>query len=88
MPVGHTDGVVAGVRVGQAAVVAQRVHGVDPTTALHRAYGTIWGLVQRQASMQAFVDTFLAMSIVFLLVLPLLFIMKRPRHHRGPSAMH
>jgi len=64
------------------------IHGADPSTALHRAYGTIWGMVQQQASMQAFVDTFLALSIVFLLVLPLLFVMKRPRHHRGPSAMH
>jgi DHA2 family multidrug resistance protein len=64
------------------------VHGADPTTAMHRAYGTIWGMVQQQASMQAFVDTFLFMSVIFLLVLPLLFIMKRPKHSSGPAAMH
>jgi len=64
------------------------VHGADPTTAMHRAYGTIWGMVQQQASMQAFVDTFLIMSAIFLLVLPLLFVMKRPKHHSGPAAMH
>ncbi|SPF38604.1 Drug resistance transporter, EmrB/QacA subfamily [Candidatus Sulfopaludibacter sp. SbA4] len=63
-------------------------HGADPSTAMHRAYGTIWGMVQRQASMQAFVDTFLMMSVIFLLVLPLLLVMKRPKHHSGPAAMH
>jgi MFS transporter, DHA2 family, multidrug resistance protein len=64
-------------------------HGSDPTTAAHQAYGAIWGMVQQQASMQAFVDTFRAMSAVFLLMLPLLLIMKRPSHHgRGGAAMH
>jgi hypothetical protein len=38
--------------------------------------------------MLAFVDTFRAMAIVFLLVLPFLFIMKRPRHNRAAGPMH
>jgi len=58
-------------------------HGADATTALHKAYGAIWGMVQRQAAMISFVDTFRAMAVVFLLVLPLLFVMRRPKHHRG-----
>src|SRR4029079_8740754 len=62
--------------------------GADPVTASQRAYGAVWGLVQRQASMQAFVDTFFFMAMVFLLVLPLLLLMKRPKHHAGPAAMH
>ena len=57
-------------------------HGSDPSTATRQAYGAIWGMVQRQASMTAFVDTFRAMAVVFLLVLPLLFLMKKPVHHR------
>jgi MFS transporter, DHA2 family, multidrug resistance protein len=70
----------------EAAMVA---HGSDPTTAMHQAYGAIWGMVQQQAAMQAFVDTFRAMSVVFLLMLPLLLIMKRPKHFsRGGGAMH
>jgi len=44
--------------------------------------------VQQQASMQAFVDTFRAMAVVFLLMLPLLFVMKRPKHYSGGAAMH
>jgi MFS transporter, DHA2 family, multidrug resistance protein len=74
------------VRGLQAAMVA---HGSDPTTGLHQAYGAIWGMVQQQAAMQAFVDTFRAMSAVFLLMLPLLLVMKRPKHYsRGGAAMH
>jgi DHA2 family multidrug resistance protein len=70
----------------EAAMVA---HGSDPATATHQAYGAIWGMVQQQAAMQAFVDTFRAMSVVFLLMLPLLLIMKRPKHFsRGGGAMH
>ncbi len=69
----------------QSAMVA---HGSDPVTASRQSYVSIWNMVQRQASMQAFVDTFLAMGVVFLLVLPLLLIMKRPKHRAGPGAMH
>jgi len=63
-------------------------HGADSQLALRRAYGAIWGMVERQAAMVSFVDTFLAMALVFLLVLPLLLLMRKPRHHRGPGAMH
>jgi len=57
-------------------------------TAVSQSYGALWGMVQRQASMLAFVDTFLAMAVVFLLMLPLLFIMKRPKHPRAGAAIH
>jgi DHA2 family multidrug resistance protein len=62
--------------------------GADPVTASHQSLGTIWGMVQRQAAMLSFVDTFRALAVVFLLVLPLLFLMKKPRHHGRPGAMH
>jgi DHA2 family multidrug resistance protein len=64
-------------------------HGSDPVTAAKQSYGAIWGMVQQQATMQAFVDTFLALGIVFLLVLPLLFLMKKGSGSAGPGAgMH
>ncbi|HLK61941.1 MAG TPA: DHA2 family efflux MFS transporter permease subunit [Bryobacteraceae bacterium] len=63
-------------------------HGSDPVTATSRAYGMIWGMVQRQASMAAFIDTFRAMSLVFLIMLPLLVLMRRPKGPAGPAAMH
>ena len=68
-----------------SAMVAR---GSDPVTAGQRAYGAIWGMVQRQAAMQAFVDTFRFMAVVFLLVLPFLLVMKRPTHKGGGAAMH
>jgi hypothetical protein len=34
------------------------------------------------------VDTFVLMGVVFLLVLPLLFAMRRPRTRGGGAAMH
>jgi len=68
---------------------ALMMRGSDPSTATSQAYGAVWGMVQRQASMLAFLDTFRTMAIVFLLVLPFLFIMKKPSHHRGGGgAMH
>jgi len=67
---------------------AMMAHGADPSTAAHQSYLAIWGIVQRQAAMAAFIDTFRAMGLVFLLVIPLLFLMRKPKHHSGPAAMH
>jgi DHA2 family multidrug resistance protein len=69
----------------QTAIMAQ---GTDAHLARRKAYGAIWGMVQRQASMVSFVDTFLAMAVVFLLMLPLLLVMRRPKHGAGPGAIH
>jgi len=69
----------------QATMMTQ---GNDAHLAQRKALAAIWGMVQRQAAMVSFVDTFLAMAVVFLLVLPLLFLMRKPRHHGGPGAMH
>ena len=67
---------------------AMMAHGSDPVTASRQAFVSIWGLIQRQASMQAFVDTFLAMAVVFMLMLPLLLVMKKPKHHRSSGVGH
>jgi len=71
-----------------SAQAAMIMRGVDPHTAAGRAYGALWGTMQRQASMLAFIDTFRAMGIVFLCVLPFLFVMKKPSHHRAAGPMH
>src|SRR5262245_32155851 len=64
------------------------MRGSSPSAAVSRSYGALWGAVQRQSSMLSFVDTFRAMGIVFLLVLPFLFVMKRPSHRRAAGPMH
>ena len=53
--------------------------GADPVTASRRAYAAMFGVVQRQASMVAFVELFRLLGIIFLVLLPLLFLMKRPQ---------
>jgi MFS transporter, DHA2 family, multidrug resistance protein len=61
--------------------------GADAATATERAYAALFGLVQRQASMVAFVNLFQLLGIMFLVLLPLVLIMKRPRG-RGPMGAH
>ncbi|HWR53850.1 MAG TPA: DHA2 family efflux MFS transporter permease subunit [Bryobacteraceae bacterium] len=52
--------------------------GSGPGLADRQAIAGIYGLVQRQASMLAFVQAFLLLAVVFLLMIPLILIMKRP----------
>jgi len=58
--------------------------GADTVTASQRAYAAIFGMVQRQASIVSFVRLFQLLGIVFLAMLPLILLMKRPRG--GPVA--
>ena len=67
---------------------AMMAHGSDPVTAARQSYVAMWCMVERQSAMVSFVDTFQAMAVVFLLVLPLLFVMKKPKHHSGGAGMH
>src|SRR5262249_12051826 len=60
--------------------------GADPTTATHRTYAAMFGMVQRQAAMVSFVGIFQLLGILFLVLLPLILIMKRPKHQAGPTA--
>jgi DHA2 family multidrug resistance protein len=58
--------------------------GADVTTATTRAYAALFGIVQRQASMVAFVGIFQFLGMLFLLLIPLVLLMRRPK--RGPVA--
>jgi len=54
--------------------------GADITTATNRAYAAMFGMVQRQASMVAFVGLFQLLGIIFIVLIPLVLLMKRPGH--------
>ena len=56
--------------------------GSNFTVATQQAYAAIAGMVHRQASMIAFVDVVRLLGVIFIAVIPLVFIMKRPRHSR------
>jgi DHA2 family multidrug resistance protein len=58
--------------------------GADLVTATNRAYAAMWGMVQQQAALQAFLDGFLLLAVVFLAMIPLLVLMKKPQHHDEP----
>ncbi len=58
--------------------------GADPAQAAAQANGLIYGMVQRQASMLAFVDVFWLLGVTFLVMIPLLFLMKKTKPHAAP----
>jgi DHA2 family multidrug resistance protein len=60
--------------------------GADVVTAAQRAQAAMFGMVQRQATMVAFVSIFQLLAIVFLAMVPLVLLMKRPRSRGGHSA--
>ena len=57
--------------------------GSDAVTATNRAYAALFGLVQRQATMVAFVGIFQLMGVIFIALIPLVLLMKRPKSGGG-----
>ena len=55
--------------------------GADPHTAQLRAYRSIWGMVVQQATMLSFIRAFQILALLFMLCLPLILLMRKPRHH-------
>jgi DHA2 family multidrug resistance protein len=91
----NQNNLVGDVRVGrlrvEAMVQALRswfvYRGADAATATRRAYDALSGMVQRQAAMLSFNQVFWLMGMLFLLMLPLVFLMRRPAR-RGQIATH
>jgi DHA2 family multidrug resistance protein len=52
----------------------------DPVTASHQAYGLIYGTLNAQAHLWAFVDTFRVFGLMVLCCLPLILLFKRVKH--------
>ena len=69
----------------RAGMMAQ---GADFATATRQAYAAIFGLVARNANMDAFVHAFRLLGIMFVAVIPLILLMKRARSGGGGVAMH
>src|SRR5919198_6113748 len=62
--------------------------GSDAVSATRPAYAALFGMVQRQASMLSFLDAFWILGAVFAAMLPLLLLMRRPRHRGVAAPMH
>ena len=62
--------------------------GAGAVTATQRAYAAMFGMVQRQAAMLAFNHTNLFLAILFVIVMPAVFLMRRPKSRGGGMAAH
>jgi len=71
-----------------AARAQMMAAGADPTTATSRTYGALFGMVWRQASMVSFVTIFQLLGLLFLVLIPLVLVMRRPTHQGRPAAAH
>lgn len=61
--------------------------GADAHTATRQALAGLYGLVQRHAAMLSFVEAFWVMAIMFLALLPLIIVLRRPSElQRKPKA--
>ena len=62
--------------------------GMDFSTAGRAAYAALSGMVSQQAVMVAFVQLFRILALVFAVVIPLVFIMRKPKTGRPVAAGH
>jgi len=62
--------------------------GMDFTTATEAAYSALSGMVSQQAVMVAFVQLFRVLALVFAIVVPLVFIMRRPKAGQPAAPAH
>jgi len=71
----------------QSASSNLRAHGASAAGAGQRAYALIQGVVGRQATMLAYIDCFWFLGVAILLMVPMVFLMKKPKPG-GEIAVH
>jgi DHA2 family multidrug resistance protein len=54
-------------------------HGANSVEAGRKALGAMYGMLQKQAMMLSFVEAFWVMGVIFLCMVPLLFLLRNPR---------
>jgi DHA2 family multidrug resistance protein len=62
--------------------------GADPATAQRMASGAIENMIRQQAAIMSFNDVFWLLAIIFLGMLPLIFLMRPPKKKGGAVMMH
>src|SRR5271157_6147123 len=66
-----------------SAAAMLHARGASLPDAAAQAQGLVYGTMQRQAGMLAFSDAFWAMGVLFLMIIPLMFMMKNSRPVKG-----
>jgi DHA2 family multidrug resistance protein len=67
----------------QGASGALRAHGASASGATRQAYALIQGTVARQATMQAYIDCFWFLGVAILVMVPMVFLMKKSKPGGG-----
>jgi DHA2 family multidrug resistance protein len=62
--------------------------GADVVSATNQAHAALYGMIQRQAAMVSFVAIFRLLGILFLVLIPLVLIMRRPKSRSSSAAAH
>ncbi len=85
----HVNNMNAAVRTMTNGTTLRLIsQGSNATAAAAQSHGMIYNLVQRQAAMLAFLDDFKFLGVTFLLVIPFLVLMKKPRVRAGGAPVH
>jgi len=85
----HVNNMNAAVRTMTNGTTLRLIsHGSNATAAAAQSQGMIYNLVQRQAAMLAFLDNFKFLGVTFLLVIPFLVLMKKPKVPAGGVPVH
>jgi DHA2 family multidrug resistance protein len=62
--------------------------GSDAATAARQAQAAVWGMVQQHAAMMSYNDVFFLLAVLFAVMLPLILLMRKPKHQGGDIAVH
>ena len=60
----------------------------DPVSGQRQALGLLYGAMQRNANLFAYVDTFRVLALVCLCCIPMVLLLKKAKPPAGPVAMH
>ena len=53
-----------------------------------QAHGMLFNMIQRQAAMLAFLDNYKLLGVIFFAIIPVFFLMKRPKMTGGAVPVH
>ena len=70
----------------QGTTATLHAHGFSVTDASHRAYALVQGTLFRQANLLAYIDIFWLLGVIALVMVPLVFLIKRPPIGRAMAA--
>ncbi|MCL2760917.1 MAG: DHA2 family efflux MFS transporter permease subunit [Desulfuromonadales bacterium] len=72
----------------QALKQAMIIRGIDPVTAENKALGMIYGNIQKQAAMLSYNRIFWIVGVSFIVIMPLLLLLKKPSRANPPANVH